>query len=60
MKDERCSWMIHNFPRELKNKFAAAAKIGGGSITDTLTYLVKKFLREEYEKTKKEILQNDR
>lgn len=60
MKDEKCSWMLHGFPRNLKNRFAAAAKIDGKSIVDLLTYLVARFLREEREKTKKEILNDEK
>jgi len=60
MKNETCSWMLHKFPRDLKNRFAAAAKVDGKSIVDMLTYLIARFLRENYEKTKKEILNNDK
>jgi hypothetical protein len=52
--------MLHKFPRDLKNRFAAAAKVDGKSIVDMLTYLIARFLRENYEKTKKEILNNDK
>ncbi|MFA5401576.1 MAG: hypothetical protein WC359_14090 [Dehalococcoidia bacterium] len=60
MKDERCSWMVHRFPRKLKDRFAAAARLDGKSIADMLTYLLQRFLREEYEKTRAEVLKNDK
>jgi hypothetical protein len=52
--------MVHGFSRELKNRFAAAARLDGKSIADMLAYLLQRFLREEYEKTHAEVLKNDK
>ena len=40
------SWLIHNFPAVLKNRFAAYCKASGTTMKDYLEYLLSKELRE--------------
>ena len=51
--DERCSWMIGDFPRDVKNKFMALAKIDNKTAPEYLEYVLNKFFREEKQKEKK-------
>ncbi len=55
-----CTWAINMFPRSLKNRFLALAKTQGQSGNMFLQFVINRVLREEYEKTKKEIIQNDK
>ena len=56
---ETCTWAINNFPRALKNRFLALAKSQGTTGNLFLQFIIARTLREDYEKTKKEI-QNEK
>ncbi len=57
---ETCTWTINNFPRALKNRFLAHAKSENQTGLTLLQYMVGRFLRENFEKMKKEIIDHDR
>ena len=59
MKNEKCTWAINNFPRTLKNRFLALAKAQGQTGNLFLQFIIARVLREEREKTRKEI-QNEK
>lgn len=44
--NESCTWTINNFPRRLKDKYAAFLKSNNTTIRDHLEYLILKTLRE--------------
>lgn len=41
-----CTWAINNFPRALKDKYAAYLKSNNTTLRDHLEYLILKTLRE--------------
>ena len=55
-----CTWAVNNFPRQLKNRFLALAKSQGRSGNMFLQFVINKVLREDYEKTKKDVLSNEK
>ena len=55
-----CTWAINMFPRTLKNRFLALAKTQGQSGNMFLQFVITRVLRDEYEKTKKEIQANEK
>ena len=55
-----CTWAINCFPRALKNRFLALAKSQGQSGNMFLQFVINKVLREDYEKTKKDVLSNEK
>jgi hypothetical protein len=56
---ETCTWAVPNFPRILKNRFLALAKSQGTTGNLFLQFIIARTLREEREKTRKEI-QNEK
>jgi hypothetical protein len=57
---ETCTWTINNFPRRLKNRFLAHAKSENQTGLALLQFVIARFLRESFEKVKKEIIHNER
>jgi hypothetical protein len=55
-----CTWAINCFPRALKNRFLALAKTQGLSGNMLLQSVIARVLRDEYEKTKKDVLSNEK
>ncbi len=50
MKNEKCTWVIHNFPTNLKNRFISLAKAQGLFCWEYLEYHVARILREDSKK----------
>jgi len=50
MKNEKCTWVIHNFPTNLKNKFISLAKAQGQFCWEFLEYHIARIIREESKK----------
>lgn len=46
-KKDRCSWMISNFPRTLKNKIMARAKIEDQTGPEFIEWMFSEFFRKE-------------
>jgi len=45
-KNQQCTWAVNNFPRHLKDRYAAYLKSNRVTIRDHLEYLISKTLRE--------------
>ena len=44
--NEQCTWAVNNFPRGLKDRYAAWLKANRVTIRDHLEYLIAKTMRE--------------